>query len=318
MTLVAWRARVAAGSFATFAQTVVRHGLPRRLLAFTGGIGDDLLCSAVLREWRRRGAQGVWMQTRYPELFANNPDRDALLPVNTQIARLARVAGARVFRPQYAHYEPAEDRDVVGNDHLIAAICAQAGIRGEVALQPYIQLTSAEQKNGHHGPRQIVIQSSGMAARYPMRNKEWFPERMQTVADALRGKHTLVQIGATTDPVLHGAIDMRGRTSLRETAAILAESMLFIGLAGFPMHLARAVECRSVIVYGGREHPAQSGYSCNENVYNQVPCAPCWKKNECPFERRCMHEITPDLVLAAVERALARHGEPLVVDIAEI
>jgi len=30
------------------------------------------------------------------------------------------------------------------------------------------------------------------------------------------------------------------------------------------MHLARAVDCRAVIVYGGRERPEISGYICNK------------------------------------------------------
>ena len=105
---------------------------------------------------------------------------------------------------------------------------------------------------------------------------------------------------------------------MRETAAILAASRLFLGLATGLMHLARAVECRSVIVYGGREHPSQSGYSANENLYWSGPCAPCWLRNDCDYDRVCMSEILPELVIAAVRRQAERYGTPLPVDQCDI
>ena len=55
-------------------------------------------------------------------------------------------------------------------------------------------------------------------------------------------------------PPLKGALDLRGKTGLREAAAILSNSLVFIGQVGFLMHLARAVDCRSVIVYGGQRN----------------------------------------------------------------
>jgi hypothetical protein len=120
-----------------------------------------------------------------------------------------------------------------------------------------------------------------------------------------------------SDLQLRGALDVRGNT-VRETAAILAASRLFLGLATGLMHLARAVECRSVIVYGGREHPSQSGYSANENLYWNGPCAPCWQRNDCNFDRVYMSEIQPEQVIAAVQRQEERYGTPLPVDRFEI
>ena len=61
-----------------------------------------------------------------------------------------------------------------------------------------------------------------------------------------------------------------------------------LDLSAGVMHLARAVDCRSVIIYGGREHPSQSGYSANENLYWSGACAPCWLRNDCNYGRICM------------------------------
>ena len=102
--------------------------------------------------------------------------------------------------------------------------------------------------------------------------------------------HRVVQIGHTNDEAIPCHIDLRGRTTLRQLAAVLAHSRLFVGLIGMPMHLARAVECPSVILYGGRERPEQSGYSCNFNIFSDIECAPSWRDNRCELRERRVHE----------------------------
>ena len=151
-----------------------------------------------------------------------------------------------------------------------------------------------------------------------MRNKEWFVDRLQTVVDQLARNFDFVQVGSPTDPLLNGVLDLRGRTTARETAAVLAASRVFIGLATGLVHLARAVECRSVIVYGGREDPTKSGYGANENLHWEGACAPCWERNNCDYDRKCMQSISVDDVIAAVRRQAEHYGTPLPVDRIEI
>jgi ADP-heptose:LPS heptosyltransferase len=189
-----------------------------------------------------------------------------------------------------------------------------------VSLRPYLSLSGRERAAGRLTSRQIVVHSSGMSGEAAMRNKEWFADRFQGVVDALRDTFNFVQLGAASDPPLDGCIDLRGRTTLRESAAIVSQSVLFLGQVGFPMHLARAVDRPAVIVYGGREMPWQSGYPCNTNLSTPLPCAPCWRWNACdnPIERECMRRIGVDEVVAAVRARAARADEPLEVDVAVI
>ena len=84
------------------------------------------------------------------------------------------------------------------------------------------------------------------------------------------------------------------------------------------MHMARAVDCPSVIVYGGRLRPDQIGYACNESLYNAVECAPCWLDTRCDFGRYCLDMITTGAVIEAAERMLARPRGPLAVESYEI
>jgi ADP-heptose:LPS heptosyltransferase len=77
------------------------------------------------------------------------------------------------------------------------------------------------------------------------------------------------------------------------------------------MHLARAVDTRSVIIYGGREKAWQSGYPCNENIETNPDCSPCWQNNHCDYDRTCLKEISVKDVLEAVERIEKRLPEKL-------
>ena len=288
---------------------VAAGGLPEIGIYFNGGLGDDIMSTAVARELKKRGTGKIWQFTAFPELLAGNSDLIAV-PADFRLRRLCGLLRVPCTELAYPDAPPR---------HLIVMMCEAVGIQGEVELRPYVVLSEAEKRAGKiaHRP-QIAMQSSGLAARYPMRNKMWPPERFQIVANALKDDFDLVQLGASSDPQLHGALDLRGRTSVRQTAAILSVSRLFIGLVTGLMHLARAVDCRSAVVYGGREHPSQSGYSANENLYWSGPCAPCWQRNDCDYDRVCMSEILPDQVIAAARRQIDRYGTPLAVDRADI
>lgn len=296
-------------------RSALTHLPPRYLLQYEGGIGDSLLCSAICRELRQRGQGGLWVATRHGELFRGNPDVDRVLEPAPRVDAFARMMRARLVDPRYARFDPSSDRHVYRSGHQIAVMCAAAGITGDIVLRPYVHLSAAERAAGRLAPRQIVIQSSGAAARYAIPNKEWFPERFAAVAAALGRDYSLVQVGAAADPLLPGVLDLRGRTSLRETAALLSQAHLFIGLEGFLMHLARSVDCRSVIVYGGHAHPGKLGYSANYNLFTPLPCAPCTQRSVCAHNRECMRAISAEEVLRGAERQLARHGTPLTEDV---
>ena len=296
-------------------KTILRTGLPPDLYWYNGGIGDELLMSTVYHELRRRGQPRPALMSAYPDLFTHNPDISRLLPWDARYLALAERFGRKVMYPCYM-YEHIREADChyCPPYPILARMCKMCGMCGPVDIRPYLYLTEEEKRAGQRAPRQVAIMSNGLSALYKHLNKQWFPERYQAVVDALKDRFDFVQIGSPGDPPLEGASDLRGKTSIRETAAVLSQSQMFIGQIGFLMHLARAVDCRAVIVYGGREHPMQSGYSCNENLYSPVPCAPCWKCNQCDFDRECLRRIQPEHVIAAALRQAEKLGTPLPVD----
>ncbi len=301
--------------------TLARGGLPDTLFAYGAGIGDDLLLTAVFRERAGRGLPPAHVMSRYPALFAGNPDVARVWPFDPRLIPLMSRLGRPVILPFYgAERDEAADRTVPPSCHIIGRMCELSGVTGAVSLRPYLHLTEAERAAGRLSARQVAIQSAGLAARFPMRNKQWGADRFQAACDALAGDFDLVQVGDPSDPPLSGARDLRGRTGLRGTAALLAGSLCFVGQVGFPMHLARAVGCRSVIVYGGRERPDQTGYVANENLYTPLACAPCWRENACDFGRACLSAVTPAHVAGAARRQAerARAGEPLTTETYDI
>jgi hypothetical protein len=297
-----------------------RHGPPDQVLSFGhGGIGDSLLCSAVCRELQQRAPRRLWMLSPHPALFEGNPDVAAVLPFNDDLVELLRRRGHPVIVPHYDTNHWHEGRDDPPREHIIAALCRRSGISGgSVSLRPYLSLSAAERTAGRLAPRQVAIQSSGLSARFPMRTKEWFPDRFAGLVREMPPGVAMIQIGGRDDPLLPGVRDLRGRTSLRETAAILQASELFIGLVGFLMHLARAVDCPSVIVYGGRERPDQSGYIANLNVARSPDCSPCWLWNRCDHAMKCMDSIPASEVIAAARQRLGQPRGPLAVGVADL
>jgi hypothetical protein len=291
---------------------VVRHGRPALALGFLGSIGDDLLCTAPVDEWRRRQAGRIWFFSRHPDLHRLIGPQVSLIPDDPRFQRLAARLGRPMRALGYSTFDPITDRDTPLREHIIADMCRRAGLSGTVRLRPHLKLAPSELADAAAWNGCVAVQSSSLTAALPMQNKQWRLDRLQKVTGLLvaRGER-VVQIGTAGDPVLHGAADLRGKTSLRQTAAILAQARLFVGIVGFVMHLARAVECPAVIVYGGREPPALTGYLCNINVVGRTPCSPCWQRNRCDFEHACMETIAAAQVADAVEDALSRPRGPL-------
>jgi len=296
---------------------VMRYGLPDYIIQYFGGIGDNLLCSTVTREIKKRNPNSrIWIITEFPELFFYNDDINHTFRQEhhwhlwySPMLRSRRL-DIVYTRAKYAG-ENSKD-DVSPSEHILAIMCRKAGIRGEVNLRPYFYLTEEEKLKGRYADRQLAIQCISPDSTPAMLNKLWYVDRFQIVVDRIKaeidGNIEIIQIGNDKDPPLNGVKDLRGKTSIRSIAAILSQSECFVGTVGLLMHLGRSVECRSVIIYGGREHSSQSGYPCNENLDSYVECAPCWKWNDCNHNKKCMDSITPEEVLRAIGKVLTKNG----------
>ncbi len=97
-----------------------------------------------------------------------------------------------------------------------------------------------------------------------------------------------------------------GKLDLPQLTALLERAILYVGNDTGPMHLAAAVGTPVVSIFGARDfperwYPAGTGHSV---LRRDVPCSPCFKEI-CDKNLICLKGITPDEVLAEVQRQLS-------------
>jgi lipopolysaccharide heptosyltransferase I len=103
------------------------------------------------------------------------------------------------------------------------------------------------------------------------------------------------------------ALNLAGRTTLAELAGIMQKARLAVTADTGPMHLAAALGTRVVAIFGptapGRTGPFGAGHRV---VRLELECSPCFQRR-CP-EPRCLLDLTPEAVKAAVEKSLSHSG----------
>jgi ADP-heptose:LPS heptosyltransferase len=259
------------------------------------GVGDVLMATGVLRAWRRvhRGEK-LLVSSRFPELFAYNPD---VLSVFSEekyqrtfkklgrplLWRLGNAIGNRVIKPTYPF--PSLGR------HLMDSMAETIGV-GLLPEEhhPFLYLSPEERNAERWAETYVAVQSS--SSTYWTPNKNWVPGRMQAVVNELiRLGHKVVQLGVVEDEPLQDAIDLRGKTTLRRGASILANARLFIGLEGGLVHMARAVGTTCVVIYTGYTTPEETGYANNINLRAESARESCWSRTPCEHCRASAEAI---------------------------
>ena len=125
----------------------------------------------------------------------------------------------------------------------------------------------------------------------------------QGASVALFGSEAERPVCETIAESVHGrgiaAINLAGRTSLREFIELAAACRLFLTNDSGAMHIASAAGVRTVAIFGATDEIATGPTGPLSRVVRQeVECSPCLLR-ECPIDHRCMTRVTPDQVAAA-------------------
>jgi ADP-heptose:LPS heptosyltransferase len=138
--------------------------------------------------------------------------------------------------------------------------------------------------------RELAQPHSGMAALFPL----------------LLGGADDAEMAADVVQALGGgfALDLAGKTSLEQLPAIFAECTAAFGPDSGPMHIAAAVGCPVVSLWGATapERSAPWGFA-GLAIRGEIPCSPCYLRH-CPIARECMRRIPPAAIASAVRREL--------------
>ncbi|MHB8301667.1 MAG: glycosyltransferase family 9 protein [Acidobacteriaceae bacterium] len=149
--------------------------------------------------------------------------------------------------------------------------------------------------------------------------KDWGGENWRSVMNALAAElpqHALVLVGASEEIAVSEfaaaawagrSINLCGKLTPRESAAVLARARLFLGHDSGPMHLAASVGTPCVAVFAARNLP-RVWFPWGEQhrvVYRQTDCAGCDLETCVEQKKKCLTSITPAEVLASVHRVLS-------------
>ena len=143
--------------------------------------------------------------------------------------------------------------------------------------------------------------------------KLWKDEKFAELADRIRQELGIdvVLTGGEAGPLerIRGrmrtkAVNLGGRTTLRELACLYRQAALLVTTDSGPMHLAAAMGTPVVALFGPTDPTRTGPYGPGHRVIRRaLSCAPCLRKR-CD-DPRCMTEISVEEVFEAVREVLA-------------
>jgi heptosyltransferase-2 len=187
-------------------------------------------------------------------------------------------------------------------------------------LPPRITLTASELKQADESLRKAA-NNKALCALAPGAEygsaKRWLPERFVAVAKrvaAVTGCGWVI-VGGQNDaeaccPIADGigsnAVNLAGKTSLRQLCALLARCRVLLTNDSGAMHVGYAVGAKVVAIFGSTEPAATGPVGAGHMVIrHKVECSPCFLR-ECPIDFRCMKRIEVDEVVQKVTECLSQ------------
>ena len=309
----------------------LRKPYQRKRLTLTppgGGIGDELVCTPILREIKQRNPKcHITFLSRYPQLFTGFPHIDELIPYNPDLAAKAiRLAydhvcpmfkGVAKGKPPVSHgSKDLSGRSLHANyTHAYPPPRPLISLMAEwVGLQFFSTKLFCSVPPATNFIREfadeiqhplIVIQT--VASQWTP-NKNWPADHWRELIAMLTKLGTVVETG--TESCLPKEFQLAqfrslvGKTNLDEFLYIISKADVFVGPVSGGMHIAHAYQKPSVIIYGGYESPDGYKYSRVMPLYSVIHCAPCWLTTPCPYGLECLKRIVPQQVFDAVKNCL--------------
>lgn len=146
--------------------------------------------------------------------------------------------------------------------------------------------------------------------------KHWFEPRWIDLAGRLSAEGlTPVLLGGPEPQAAAGAariaaaapamINLVGQTSLGQTAALIADSRLLVGVDTGLTHLGIAFDKPTVALFGSTRPYLQPGSDRAEVLYRALHCSPCHRRPSCNGRFDCMRQHRAETVAAVAQRLLA-------------
>ncbi|HNP27595.1 MAG TPA: putative lipopolysaccharide heptosyltransferase III [Nitrospirales bacterium] len=195
-----------------------------------------------------------------------------------------------------------------GSMHMVdyhAQALTALGISAPVG-RPELYLGPDDQEQGDHLVRSLQIGHAPLVLLHPLAryvDKAWPLERFAALADwlaeqgavvALIGHQAEVQIGRQLiNASKSKPHNLMGHTRLRQLAAVMKRSALFVGNDGGPMHMAAAVGCPVLGLFGPTDPQIWGPRGEKVSVmYKGLDCEACFYPGCTRGEESCMRQIS--------------------------
>ncbi len=180
--------------------------------------------------------------------------------------------------------------------------------------------TMSMQRKLRIGDNGIEAWSVNINAGRTSLERRWDPDRFMEVVKKLSASNPerrffflgtadeFVYVASALErhPDLNGVVfNCAGLLTLGETIALLRRSALLLSNDSGPVHVAAACGTPVVGLYGPESPELYGPLGTGRLIYRHLACSPCLtvynaKGYVCPFNARCMKEITVDEVLAVI------------------
>jgi ADP-heptose:LPS heptosyltransferase len=259
----------------------------------TGGLGDILLATPALRAFKaKHPGKRMVFYGNYRQLLEGLPYIDELHPETDappDSLRFSYGGGSRLSK----HIAKIFGETLNVNVSDVRPDCATDADLVEKYRELFADL-----------PRPWIAINRRASAWTP--NKDWPNDKWNELISRLRPHLGIIEIGnpptiqATDDEAAQ--IDLVGKTNLTELIGVIAACDILVTPVSGPMHIAAATHTPAVVIYGGYEQALATEYQGNISLVSTPDCSPCWLREPCPIDKKCLRDITVDEVEASVWR----------------
>ena len=200
--------------------------------------GDVLLTTPIIRALKKmRPLSPIWVETALPEVFSGNPD-------------VAYVSHTPLAQPM-AHVMV----NLNGISEMNPGVPILEAYAGCAGVELAGETTAMYPCGGDVEWAQRMVPGKRWVAIHPgpttWRCKNWPFDRWAKVIEAVRNDGWLVVlVGADNRPAFAVDMDLRGKTTTMQLAALLGEVEMMVGVDSFPIHVAQAMKTPVVGLFG--------------------------------------------------------------------
>lgn len=179
---------------------------------------------------------------------------------------------------------------------------------------PKVNINNAKERLKDFKRPIIVINAGGVLSK---RQGRTYPvDKWVELGNALQEKYdgTVILNGAKEDKEIlaplneiKNSVNYIGELSLIDSCAVIGQADLMISGDSGPLHIATALEVKSIGLYGSMPANRTGCYSCGVNVVSSMECVPC-NRRKCKFLKKtkkvytpCMENISIDEILDKIE-----------------